>query len=106
MWLRARRARPPKTLCRSRADSTLQPTEMGAPPENTGGALCFSALRADRLTSDGAPVEERHHELGSLLFGPSRVARLPMLEHKDDVADALRWLARRCSAETTSVTTG
>jgi hypothetical protein len=51
-------------------------------------------------------LKSSHHELGSLLFGPSRVAKLLMLEHKDDVADALRWLARRCSAETTSVTTG
>ncbi len=49
MWLRARRARPPRTLCRSRADSTLQPTEMGAPPEDTGGVLCLSALRAGTI---------------------------------------------------------
>ena len=34
-------------------------------------------------------LKSRHHELDSLLFGPSSVAKLLMLEHKDVVADAL-----------------
>ena len=34
-------------------------------------------------------LKSSHHELGSLLFGPSSVAKLLTLEHKDVVADAL-----------------
>ena len=34
-------------------------------------------------------LKNSHHELGSLLFGSSSVAKLLMLEHKDVVADAL-----------------